>query len=385
MKILLLSAYDAVSHQYWRKGLVSAFPDYQWTVLTLPARFFAWRVRGNSLSWALSEREKLIQPYDLIICTSMTDLSALKGLVPELASTPCLVYFHENQFAYPQSGREFNSVEPQMLSIYTALAADQVVFNTEFNRQTFLSGAKNLLKKLPDNVPRGIVESIEDKSSRIYVPLPDMAPLLDIASLSDKESSYERDTTQPLSIVWNHRWEFDKGPSLLKAIISCLLTRNLPVKLHVVGQRFRYTPEIFDEIRALFKNNKANSNVSLSTWGYIEDKQKYQTLLNNTDIVLSTAKHDFQGISVMEAVQKGCIPLVPNQLAYPEIFDKRFCYSLAESDAETANNVLSSIERYCLEKKEGRLTGAPNLARFEWQVLKPDYRKLIEQVAGFKG
>ncbi len=28
MKILLLSAYDALSHQYWRKGLVGAFPEY---------------------------------------------------------------------------------------------------------------------------------------------------------------------------------------------------------------------------------------------------------------------------------------------------------------------------------------------------------------------
>lgn len=379
MKILLLSAYDAVSHQYWREGLVNALPDYQWTVLTLPARFFAWRVRGNSLSWALSEREKLIQPYDLIICTSMTDLSALKGLVPELASTPCLVYFHENQFAYPQSGREFNPVEPQMLSIYTALAANKVVFNTEFNRQTFLCGARSLLKKLPDNVPRGIVESIEDRSSRLYVPLPD------IATLPDKASSYERDTAQPLSIVWNHRWEFDKGPNLLKAIISHLLARNLPAKLHIVGQRFRYTAEIFDEIRELLEENKANSDVSLSTWGYIEDKGKYQTLLNSADIVLSTAKHDFQGISVMEAVQRGCIPLVPNQLAYPEIFDKRFCYSVAGSDNETAKNVLALIEQYYLEKKVGRLTKAPTLASFQWQVLKPDYRKLIEQVAGRNG
>jgi len=95
MRILLLSAYDAHSHRRWRQGLVAAFPEWRWTVLTLPPRFFSWRVRGNSLSWAFSERETLEQSYDVLVATSMTDLSALKGLVP------ALVYCHENQFAYP--------------------------------------------------------------------------------------------------------------------------------------------------------------------------------------------------------------------------------------------------------------------------------------------
>ncbi len=105
MKILLLSAYDALSHQYWRKGLVRAFPEYDWTVLTLPPRYFSWRLRGNSLTWAYSKREVLSAGYDLLICTSMTDLSALKGMVPALANVPVLCYFHENQFAYPASGQ----------------------------------------------------------------------------------------------------------------------------------------------------------------------------------------------------------------------------------------------------------------------------------------
>ncbi len=57
MKILLLSAYDAMSHGYWRKGLMNAFPENDWTVLTLPPRYISWRLRGNSLSWAWGERD----------------------------------------------------------------------------------------------------------------------------------------------------------------------------------------------------------------------------------------------------------------------------------------------------------------------------------------
>ena len=149
MKILLLSAYDAMSHRYWRKGLVAAFPEHQWTILSLPPRYFSWRMRGNSLSWAFGEREVLEQDYDLLVCTSMTDLSALKGMVPRLARVPTLCYFHENQFAYPQSTDQKQSVEPLILNIYTALAADQVLFNTTYNRDTFLQGVEKLLKKTP--------------------------------------------------------------------------------------------------------------------------------------------------------------------------------------------------------------------------------------------
>ena len=103
MKILLLSAYDAASHQRWRQELEEFFPEHQWTQLSLPPRYFSWRVRGNSVSWAFSQRTLLTQAYDLVIVTSMVDLSSLRGFVPELARIPTLVYFHENQFA-SQSG-----------------------------------------------------------------------------------------------------------------------------------------------------------------------------------------------------------------------------------------------------------------------------------------
>ena len=127
MRILLLSAYDAHSHRRWRQGLVDAFPDWQWTVLTLPPRNFLWRIRGNSLSWAFAERETLLQPYDLLVATSMTDLAALKGMVPALAKVPAMVYCHENQFAYPDQ-RELQSMEPEFVSLYAVLAAERVLF-----------------------------------------------------------------------------------------------------------------------------------------------------------------------------------------------------------------------------------------------------------------
>ena len=77
MRILLLSAYDAVSHARWRRSLTSGI-DAEWTVLTLPPRHFSWRVRGNALTWWGQERTVLDQPWDHLLCTSMVDLAALR-------------------------------------------------------------------------------------------------------------------------------------------------------------------------------------------------------------------------------------------------------------------------------------------------------------------
>lgn len=360
MNILLLSAYDAVSHQYWRRGLVSQFPEHQWTVLTLPARYFSWRIRGNSLSWAMSEKETLNQSYDLLIATSMTDLSALKGMVPALAGVPTLVYCHENQFAYPESGREYGSVEPKILNLYTALAADHICFNTGFNRDTFLSGCRRLLKKLPDHVPTGVVEHIEQRASVLPVPLAD--------------ELYRPGRTEPgaLQLVWNHRWEFDKGPELLLKMAQGLIEARVDFRLHVVGQQFRQVPDAFAQLRSL-------PDKFLGHWGYMESATAYRELLQQADVVLSTALHDFQGIAVLEAVAAGCIPAVPQRLAYPELFPAEYCYPV---DGDETRALVSRLAELAQQKSAQALLPPPTISDLSWSTLKPEYARLMNQLAG---
>lgn len=53
-----------------------------------------------------------------------------------LSRIPNLLYFHENQLAYPVSEKQHASVEPQMVTFYAALSADQLLFNTQYNLNT---------------------------------------------------------------------------------------------------------------------------------------------------------------------------------------------------------------------------------------------------------
>ncbi|MFW1676216.1 tRNA-queuosine alpha-mannosyltransferase domain-containing protein [Pontibacter sp. JAM-7] len=364
MRILLLSAYDAVSHQYWRQGLVQAFPEHEWTVLTLPARYFSWRIRGNSLSWAFSQRETLTQSYDLVIATSMVDLTSLRGFVPALANIPTLVYFHENQFAYPESGHEFHSVEPQILNIYNALCADKLLFNSAYNRDTFLDGANRLFTKLPDQVPTNLAQQIRLSTSVLHVPLPDEVFLPPIY------------TEGPLEIIWNHRWEFDKGPELLLQAIRLLIAMGAKFRLHVVGQQFRKVPKAFPELKTLLETSD-----QLGHWGHIADLADYRRLLQQADIVLSTALHDFQGIAVLEAVAAGCRPLVPDRLAYQELFASPYRYS----ETDESHALASQLAQLAGQKQSGTIFDLPNINHLRWSAAKADWAAIMQHTASPPG
>lgn len=382
MKILLLSAYDAASHAYWRKGLVNSFPEYEWTELTLPARYFSWRLRGNSLSWAFNERAVLEQQYDLVIATSMTDLSALRGFVPALATTPTIVYFHENQFAYPESGREFSSVEPKILNIYTALAADHICFNTEYNRQTFLEGCRKLLKKLPDQVPEGLPELIQQRSSVLPVPLISQqdskeGSTPDLIWSRYQKSEYDLCSDRPLLIAWAARWEFDKGPDRLLAIMRELEQRRVDYRFCILGERFRNYPEEFDRIRKEFAHR-------IDQFGFAETKEEYFEWLLCADIVLSTATHEFQGLSVLEAAARGCVPVLPDRQAYPELFGEELCYQDCGTDIQTEAVAATDMIEMRAEQLNKGNAPVPSTECFSWSAVKSQYEQILLEVAGQK-
>jgi len=363
VKVLLLSAYDADSHKRWRRGLVAAIPEWQWTVLTLPPRYFSWRVRGNSLSWGRGEAADVLrQPWDLIVATSMTDLAALRGLVPEIARIPTAVYFHENQFAYPRTADAFQSVEPQLLNIYTALAGDLLLFNSHYNRRTLLDGAAQLLRRFPDCVPPDLCTEIAQKSRVLPVPLED-----------DLFDAPPRRSTRP-TFAWNHRWEHDKGPDILLAALRQFRHCDIPFTLHLVGQQFRRQPAEFGQIEQLLQECDA-----LGAWGYQQSAADYRQLLRGSHAVLSTARHDFQGLAVLEAVAAGCLPLVPDNLAYPEWFGAGG-YRFA-ADPETCAANLSAAMRRCAEQVvRQQPLPVPDVTRLCWSSLAGDYRRLFEQL-----
>jgi glycosyltransferase involved in cell wall biosynthesis len=109
------------------------------------------------------------------------------------------------------------------------------------------------------------------------------------------------------------RWEYDKNPQQFCDAIFELERQGMEFRLSVLGQT---SPEV----PACFENLRSGLNDRIDHWGFLDQRSDYQQMLQQADLVISTAWHEFFGISILEAVDAGCIPILPDRLAYPEIF-----------------------------------------------------------------
>lgn len=301
--------------------------------------------------------------YDLVITTSMTDVAGLKAFCPNLGNIPWLLYFHENQFAYPASRYQQGELEMQMVTLYSALAADVCVFNSAFNMNTFLQGVQALLKKLPDQVPAGLLDILISKSQVLSVPV----DVPNSVSLSPSRVS----DLPPLVLCWNHRWEYDKGPDLLLALLRRLEAIGVDYRLHLVGQSFRKTPDEFNVIQQLFGNR-------LLQVGYLPDKETYWQCLGESHVVLSTSWHDFQGLSVLEGILAGCMPIVPNRLAYPELIGGDMCIKAEkQGDIDCEADAMALAIRALQQEKAIR---CPDIQHLSAKHLIPQYQALLAKL-----
>ncbi len=325
----------------------------------MPGRYFSWRIRGNPLSFLNEYQQELTETHDLCIATSMVDLATLKSIVPTLSKTPCLIYFHENQFAYPASDKQHDSLEPKMVNLYSVLAADKALFNSQYNRESFCYGIDGLMSSMPDCAPKELSKVIVEKSEVLPVPL----------QAGSKQAEKTACSELP-KLVWNHRWEYDKGPDLLQEVIRQLNESGKPYRLAIIGQQFRQVPPAFEKIKTLIDGS---DTLELEQWGYLESREAYWQCLRESDFVLSTAIHDFQGLAVLEAVSVGCIPILPHRLVYPEWFDEQYLYSKDAMPRAAAKSAVELIERHMTKTERA----APELEKLSWDVLRPAYQKVI--------
>lgn len=60
-------------------------------------------------------------------------------------------------------------------------------------------------------------------------------------------------------------------------------------------------------------------------------REAYARLLASADVAVSTARNEFFGVAMMEACYAGCTPLVPDRLAYPELYPAEYRYTSHEA------------------------------------------------------
>ena len=301
--LAFLEPYYAGSHKYFADGFKKCFNE-QIQLFTLEGRHWKWRMHGSAVTFA-GMIEKSGGKFDTVLTASLADTALLKSLIlPEMPKTRFVTYFHENQLAYPWSENDKEPCRTDMhyafINFTSALASDLVLFNSEFNKSSFFSALETFLRSFPDNRLTHKIDEIYKKSEVLY-------PGITTIPLSSKKPD------KHLTILWNHRWEYDKDPQTFFETMFRLKEAGINFHLVVLGEEKSTSPEIFKVAREKLKDE-------IISFGYAENYDEYKKLVAICDILPVTSKHEFFGISVLEAASAGVIPILPERLSYPEIF-----------------------------------------------------------------
>src|SRR5262249_30638050 len=185
------------------------------------------------------------------------------------------------------------------------LSAEAVVFNSDFHRREFLLRLPKFLPRLPNYDPRWVADTITAKA--------EVLPLgLDVAALERSRRDKTSAAATP-RILWNHRWESDKQPEMFFAALEALASAGVRFTADVVGESFERRPPVFDAARERLGSR-------IGRFGFVESRDDYVRCLWDADVVVSTARQEFFGIAMAEAVLCGAHPIAPRGLVYADLY-----------------------------------------------------------------
>jgi len=360
MQVALVEPYYGGSHQAWADGYAAA-SVHDVTLITHPARFWKWRMHGAFLTLADELEDDIARNGvpDVILASSMMNVASFAGAIRHMSpGVPIAVYFHESQFSYPLSPADRPDATYQMKNWSSAATADLVIFNSEYHRSTFRDKARRFLNDFPEYKHVEKVDEVIDGS--IVLPVG-----IDIEGLDPTRSK----PSNPPMILWNQRWEHDKGPEELMAIVSGLIDSDVDFTMAMCGEVFISVPSTYAEITEFLGDRLIHSG-----WA---DRDRYVRLLNDATVVLSTAQQEFFGIGITEAVAAGAHPVFPNRLVYPErIAD--FCAdprtSLFDSTDEAVNLITDA-----LNMQPNALMMAAS-RKYAWNLVAPRYDRTLDDL-----
>lgn len=355
-RILALNPWHGGSHRAFLEGWMQ-HSRHDFTVLPLPPTKWKWRMRHAAVTF--SRDQTLHQSYDVLCCTDMLNLAEFRGLCPpEIRQLPAVAYFHENQLTYPTQQADERDLHFAYSNLTTALAADAVWFNSAFHKDEFLSALPPFLRRMPDYSCLDSVADIEARSA-IQSPGIDAPPV----PLSGERKPAR--PTGPIRLVWVSRWEHDKNPELFFTALRELLDGGIEFRVSVLGESFRNSPACFAEARQWLSDR-------IDHWGFAADRSEYLRILRESHTVVSTAGHEFFGIAVIESVAAGCVPLVPDALAYPETLgsDPRWFHD------GTAKGLAAAIVRQASEPAP-----LPDVSRYFWPQRAAELDDAIDELS----
>jgi len=129
-------------------------------------------------------------------------------------------------------------------------------------------------------------------------------------------------------VIFPHRLSPDKGVEDLIKIVKFLPMIKFTIT----------SPQEYQTIKSnlYYKELKKSNNVNFILG---QNQIQHAHTLSQSNIVLSCAKQETFGYSVMKSVLYGCIPVLPKNQCYPEFFRKEYLY-------QTMPEAVNMIKKY---------------------------------------
>lgn len=310
MNILALEPWHSGPRRQFLDGLVE-HSTHTVRPVTMPGRFWRWRMEGGGVTLAEKVRSAVDEGFspDLLLATDMVHLPAVLSLARNaLRGVPTVQYFHENQLTAPRPPDQDRERSYAVVNYLSALTADQVLFNSQSHFDEFTEALPQLLRDFPDYTNLHTVRDIREKSQVLH-------PGLDLSAhdaYRPPSSRYVSRSAGSPVVLWNQRWDHARNPSAFFEVMNRLDDAGAHFELILAGEQFQEQPEALDRAFERYAER-------ILHYGYAEDFTEYSRLLHRADVVVSTARHEFFGVAIQEAIYCGCHPVLPDRMSYPEL------------------------------------------------------------------
>lgn len=366
MRIALVEPYFGGSHREWAEGY-RANSRHEVTLFTHEARFWKWRMHGGyvTLAGEFVDHVRDNGPFDMILASDMLHLPAFLGTIGRSRDEAAVaLYMHENQLTYPLSPRDSLDEAYAMINWASMTVADVVLFNSRFHLEEWSGHIPKLLDRFPDYKHSWLLAEVAAKSEVLPVGV-DLNRLDGAAALPEP---------RPL-ILWNQRWDFDKGPDqFATAMIDLAATHDFALAL--AGEPITEL-DAFTRLHAEMGDRIIHSGFASA--------DHYRALLATSEIVVSTATQEFFGIAITEAIYAGAFPILPNALVYPERIPEQFHADCLYDANELGLRLRWALE-HPIEREQIVSAFRPTMAAFDWSRIAPRYDdrfgELVDSSAG---
>lgn len=356
MRVLLVEPHLGGSHRAWAEGFAQ-HSAHDVAVIGHQGANWRWRLRGGSVTLAEAAAAWVADhgPPDVVVASSPLDIAAFAGLARGwLGDTPIVAYLHENQVVYPRA--DAADVDAAWRTWTSLVAADRVVVNSRHHLGELSRGLAQLLPLAPDHRHGHLLDEVVARIEVVPVGV-------------DLPEPARRDEGSTPRVIWNHRWDADKNPDVFIRAIERIRSDGYPVEI-VLGGADHWAD---GQRRQEAAERLGDAVVAVGPF----DDAQYRSHLADADVVVSVADHDFFGVSVIEGIAAGCVPVLPRRLAYPELIPSGFHDAVFHGDGEFRRRLEAVVAD--LPAARGAVHGlAEAMAAYGWDRVAPQLDRVLD-------